>query len=113
MRGINQRTFKETMPFRIDIMLLPVKEAIETRTVPCAVMQSRMDFATVGGMRIGAGEIFKDLLKYGAKREKIRCSQSAIPEKSVIKNRLIRCNFLAKSATTENLNEMKEKEILL
>ena len=72
------------MPFRIDIMLLPVKEAIETRTVPCAVMQSRMGFATVGGMRIGAGEIFKDLLKYGAKREKIRCSQWAIPEKSEI-----------------------------
>ena len=109
MRGINQRTFKETMPFRIDIMLLPVKEAIETSTVPCAVMQSRMGFATVGGMRIGAGEIFK----YGAKREKIRCSQSAIPEKSVIKNRLIQCNFLAKSATTANLDEMKKKEILL
>ena len=47
------------MPFRIYIMLLPVKAAIKTRTVPYAVMQSRIDFTTVGGMRIGAGEIFK------------------------------------------------------
>ena len=67
-------------------MLLPVKEAIKTRTVPCAVMQSRMviGFCDGRGHENWCGRNLQDLLKYGAKREKIRCSEWAIPEKSEI-----------------------------
>ena len=53
---MNQRTFKKTVPFGIQIELLMMVEAIQTRTVPCTIMQARMRGAPAV-MRVSAREV--------------------------------------------------------
>ena len=114
---MNQRTFKKTVPFGIQIKLLMMIEAIQTRTVPCTIMQARMRGAPAV-MRVSAREVSDsgERAKQHPKRcgahvrqlRKDRCAQGV---RSC--DWLLLQNLLAQGATTKDCKNMKKLKILL